>query len=87
MRESTILVPDESGELVIYNISDLVNITVFHKASQGVTEVDPLQLAQELQERDLPVSAAQIARVLGEAGLHRASDGAFMIAPRSPFRS
>ena len=84
MRESTILVPDQAGELTLYNISEIVDMIVFDKAARGEQQLDPRQLAGELQERAVPVSPAQVARQLGLAGFPRTPQGTFIIRATEP---
>lgn len=59
-------------------------MSVFDKAARGEQQLDPRQLAGELQERAVPVSPAQVARQLGLAGFPRMPQGTFIIRATEP---
>ncbi len=86
MKESTILIPDQTGELNLYRISELVDMIVFDKAAQGVHELDPDQLARELEQRQIPVSPAQVVRLLAAAGFPKTPAGTFLIRTSQPIQ-
>ena len=80
LADRTIMVRDEDGRLALEDVPALIDQIVYQKADSGAREIDPVQFAQELRERDIVMTPSQVSRHLSlKLGFAQLSSGCFLI--------